>query len=440
MALRGAPGAMEMLTLTLDRMAGGGMYDQVGGGFARYSTDAAWRVPHFEKMLYDNAQLAMLYTHAWLATRRPLYEQVAKGTLDYLLREMRHAAGGFFSSQDADTEGEEGRFYTWPWQELAALVGMETAESLGASPEGNWEGTNVLMRPPGDAIEVLELLSRARAGRPAPAIDDKVLTAWNALAIRALAEAGRAFREVAYVEAAIDCARFVSAELRGTEGRLLRSWRDGTKGGPGFSDDHALLVHGLLSLYETTGDVTWFEEARRTADDLITLFADDDRGGFFQTGSGAEALVIRPKEIQDNSVPSGNSAAAEALQRLALFTGEVRYERAAVSALRLVRDLMIEVPVMFGAALCALDLHLGPTYEVAIVGDPAAIQPLLDEVFRSRYLPNVVVAVGDGRTKPVALLDGRTMVDGKAAAYVCLGFVCEAPATEPQVLAQQVSG
>jgi hypothetical protein len=420
---------MEMLTLTLDRMAGGGMYDQVGGGFARYSTDAAWRVPHFEKMLCDNAQLALLYTHAWLATRTELFQEVARRTLDYLLREMRHAAGGFFSSQDADTEGEEGRFYTWPWDELVALVGADTAKALGARPEGNWEGTNVLMRPPGDATGALETLSHARARRAPPTIDDKVLTAWNALAIRALAEAGRAFGEAAYVLAAIDCARFVSAELRGTKGRLLRSWRDGTKGGPGFSDDHALLVHGLLSLYETTGDVTWFEEARRTADDLITLFADDDRGGFFQTGSDAEALVIRPKEIQDNSVPSGNSAAAEALQRLAMFTGEARYERAGVSAIRLVRDLMIDVPVMFGAALCALDLCVGPAMEVAIVGDPASRQPLLDEVFSSRYLPNVVVAAGDGYPGPVALLRGRSEVDGKAAAYVCRGFVCEEPAT-----------
>ena len=337
--LRGTPGVMDMLVLTLDHMADGGMYDHVGGGFARYSTDTAWHVPHFEKMLYDNAQLLQLYTRTWQVSGNERYAEVARETADYLLREMQHPEGGFWSSQDADSEGVEGKFYAWSWDELVALVGEPVATCFGASSGGNWEGANVLWRPvkiPDVAarlgLDTDELAARfaqarqilfdAREARVRPGTDDKVLAAWNGMAIRALAEAGRAFAEPAYTRAAVRSAEFVLRELRDEQGRLRRSWRAGAVGGLGFADDHALMAAACLTLYETTYEPRWFEEARRLADDLIARFHDPANGGFFQTASDAEALVVRPKELYDNATPSGNSVAAEVLQRLALLSGE----------------------------------------------------------------------------------------------------------------------
>jgi uncharacterized protein len=461
MALRETPGALEMAERTLQRMAAGGIHDHVGGGFARYSTDAAWHVPHFEKMLYDNAQLAQLYTHAWLLTRDDRHRTVATRTLDYLLREMQHPEGGFYSSQDADSEGVEGKFFTWSWDELVEAVGQPVAEAFGATPSGNWEGTNVLWRPVSlDAVaqehgmdaetlreqlqDATRVLFERREGRIRPDTDDKVLTAWNGLAIRAFAVAGRAFDQPRFVEAAERAAGFVWERLRDERGRLLRSWRDGRAEIPGFADDHAILCVALLTLYETTGDAAWFTRARALGDALIELFADTERGGFFQTGADAEALVVRPKELYDNAVPSGNSVAAEALQRLALFTGEVEYERAGVSALRLIRDAMMKAPTGFGHALSALDLYLGPTREVAIVGDPRhpSSRALADEVIRERFLPNVVLAVGpsDGPSEtPTALLRDRPQIQGEATAYVCERFTCRKPVTSREDLSAQLS-
>ena len=460
-AQRGAPDALEMLVVTLDRMAGGGMFDQVGGGFARYSTDGAWHVPHFEKMLYDNAQLAQLYTHAWLVTRDDRLRDIATRTLDYLLREMRQPLGGFSSSQDADTEGVEGRFSTWTWDELVATIGEPAAEAFGATPEGNWEGTNVLRAPsgveaiaarheidPGELRGIVagapEILLEARERRVHPGVDDKVLSAWNALAIRALAEAGSAFEQPVYVDAAARCAAFVWEHLRDRTGRLLRSWRDGTASVLAFADDHALLASAFLSLYETTFDVRWFVAARGLCEDLLRLFRDEERGGFFQTGTDADPLVLRPKELYDNAVPSGNSAAAEALLRLASFTGEARYERAGLSALELVREAMASAPTAFGYALCALDLHVGPSVEVAIAGAPAdpGTLELIREV-RASYRPNLVLAVADpgdaAATADVPLLAGRPLVDGSPAAYVCERFVCRTPVTRTEDLAALLS-
>jgi uncharacterized protein len=442
-AIRETPDALEMAILTLDRMAGGGMFDQVGGGFARYSTDGAWMVPHFEKMLYDNAQLALLYARAWLVTRNDHDREISSRTLDYLLREMRHPDGGFLSSQDADSEGVEGKFYVWSWEELVSLIGQDTAEAFGATPDGNWDGTNVLRAPAGDAVPdgARERLLQAREARVRPALDDKVLTAWNALAIRAFAEAGRIFDEPAYVDAAVRCADFVWEHLRDDDGRLLRSWRDGIAGVRAFAEDHALLAGAFLTLYETTADLRWFVAARELCNRLLDLFADRERGGFFQTASDADELVVRPKDLYDNTVPSGNSAAAEALLRLALFTGEARYEDAAVSALRLIRDFMTSAPGGFGQALSALDLYLGPSFEVAIVGDPKAAdtKALLDEVVRARWRPNLVLAVASpddvDAAKTVPLLANRTSIGEQATAYVCQRFVCRLPVTEASELA-----
>jgi uncharacterized protein len=445
--LRGYRDSLEMATVTLDRMADGGIHDQLGGGFHRYSTDRVWLVPHFEKMLYDNAQLARLYLHAWQVTGRDRYREVVNDTLDYLLREMRQPDGGFSSAQDADTEGVEGRFFVWSWDELTGVVGDEVAAFLGASPEGNWEGTNVLRRTdapvPGDLEESRRRLLERRQGRVRPATDDKVLAAWNGLAIQAFAEAGRVLGEPRYVEAAERAADFVLTALRGPDGRLLRAWRDGRTSGPAYADDHALMATACLALYETTFEPRWMHEARALAGDLLRLFHDPEGGGFFQTGSDAERLVLRPKELFDNAVPSANSVAAEVLQRLSLLTGDAELETAGVSAVRLVRDLLARAPSGFGHALGALDLYLSASKEVAVAGDPASedTRRLIDEVWR-RYLPNAVLAAAHPddaeAVKAVPLLAERELVDGKPAAYVCERFVCQRPVTEPSDLAAQL--
>ena len=452
MAVRDTPDALSMLTTTLDRMAAGGIYDQLGGGFARYSTDATWLVPHFEKMLYDNAQLAQLYTRAWIVTRHDHYRQVATDTLRYLLREMRHPDGGFFSSQDADSEGVEGKFFTWSWEELVELVGADAAAAFGADPEGNWasERTNVLWRPhgfgtdTGDHERARKILFEARERRVRPATDDKVLSGWNAMAIQALAEAGTAFGDPELLEAAVTAAGFVLSNLRAPDGRLLRSWRNGTPGGVAYADDHALLASAMLTLFSRTGDLRWFREARRLADDLVRLFADEERGGFFQTGVDGDPLVVRPKELYDNAVPSGNSVAADVLQRLGLLTGDRDLEGIGVSALRPIRDVLGRAPAGFGHALQALDLYLGPSQEVAVVGAPGdpATGRLIDEIVTARFLPNVVVAVAAPEDREaaaeVALLRDRPMVDGKPTAYVCRRFACRLPVTSPEELAAQL--
>jgi uncharacterized protein len=440
---RGRDGALDMVELTLRRMAAGGIRDHVGGGFHRYSVDRTWLVPHFEKMLTDNAQLARLYLHAWQVTGADRYRDVASGTLDFVLREMRHPEGGFFSSQDADSEGEEGRFSVWGWDELVREVGEEVAEALGAGPEGNWEGRNVLWRPSEEAEvpeEAIRRLLEVRERRVHPATDDKVLAGWNALTISALAETGRVLGASHYVDAAIAAADFVLSALRRPDGRLLRSWRDGRTSGPAYLDDHGLLASACLDLYETTFEVRWFEEARGLAETIIELFGDDG-GGFFQTGRDTEQLVLRPKDLFDTAIPSGSAAAAEALLRLALLTGEASYERTAVSALRLVRDMMARAPTGLAHALGVLDRYVGPSSEIAVVGDPGdpATGRLIAEVWR-RYLPNVVIAAAahgdDAAVKAVPLLEGREPVEGRPAAYVCERFVCQRPVTEPADLAE----
>ena len=460
-ALHGDADALEMLVTTLDRMADGGMYDQIAGGFSRYSTDAMWHVPHFEKMLYDNALLARLYVRAWQVTENPHYRRVATETLDYLVREMQHPDGGFWSSQDADSEGVEGKFFVWSWDELIALVGEPAATAFGATAEGNWEGTNVLWHPiplAGIAAEfertpeaftaevdaARAALFQARERRLHPGTDDKVVTAWNAMAIEAFAEAGRSFGMPTYVLVAERCANFVLAELKSADGRLLRSWRNGVAGSAGFSDDHALLSSALLSLYSATFDVRWFREARSLANVLMALFVDPDRGGFFLTGADAGAdLVIRPKELYDNAVPSGNSVAAEVLLRLSLMTGVSGYADAAERALRLVADGATRAPGGFGHALCALDLYLGPSKEVAVIGDPSApdTRNLLAEL-AATYRPNVVAAVmapdDIAPSQAIELLRDRPQVDGHATAYVCEHFACKLPVTDAGALRAQL--
>jgi hypothetical protein len=458
--LRGEPDALGMVELTLDRMAAGGIYDQLGGGFHRYSTDARWLVPHFEKMLYDNAQLIRVYTRAWQVTGRPRYREVATETAAWLLSELRHPEGGLFSSQDADSEGVEGKFFVWSWAELVEHAGEAVASWFGAHPGGNWEGVNVLWTPVGRekvadqyGLGVRELeqqvaegrrrLAEVRATRVRPGTDDKVLAAWNGLAASALAEAGRAFGDRTLVKAAVDAARFVLGAQRDEQGRLLRSWRDGRASGPGYLDDHACMAEACLTLYETTFDLRWLREARRLADTMLELFGDPERGGFFQTGTDAEPLVVRPRELVDNAVPSGSSVAAEVLLRLSHLTGNQAYEEAATASLKLIQQVAPRAPTGFGYALGAMDLAVSRVREVAIVGQPgrADTRALVDRVWQ-RYQPNRVLALaapGDqAAAAEVPLLAGRDALGGQATAYVCEHFVCSLPVTDPDALSAQL--
>ncbi len=441
--LRGAPGALEMALRTLDRMAAGGIRDQLGGGFHRYSTDRRWLVPHFEKMLYDNAQLALAYLHAFQVTRRAAYEQVVRSTLDYLLREMRDPRGGFHSAQDADSEGHEGRFFVWSYGDLAE---HGVADWYGAEERGNWEGVNVLWHPQGleaataatPAPEVLESLRRLRERRVRPGTDDKVLAAWNALAIRAFAEAGRVLGEARYIAAAEAAGEFVLDNMRRPDGRLSRSWRDARTGGPGFLDDHAGMALACLTLWETTAGPRWIASALELGRLLVPVFGAPQGAGFLQAAADAGSPLTRPREVFDNAVPAGSSLAAEVLLRLGLLTGDSALTAAGAGALASIRALLERAPAAFGTALCALDLHLGPSRELAVVGAPAARRPLLEVAWRD-FRPRLVVAAADAGQAPVALLEGRGAAAGEAAAYVCERFACRLPVTTPDALAEQLA-
>jgi uncharacterized protein YyaL (SSP411 family) len=422
---------------TLSKMAGGGMYDQIGGGFSRYSVDAEWLVPHFEKMLYDNALLARAYLHGYQVLNESLFRDVATETLDWMLREMRGPEGGFMSALDADSEGVEGKFYVWSIDELKQVLGDDAQAAIdwfGATEEGNFEGANILTRgdaddPPANLADIKQRLYDARAKRVWPGMDDKRLTAWNALAIAAFADAGAALDRPDYVDAAVKCAEFVWDELRDDSGHLLRTWKDGEGKLNGYLQDHSFLLEALLLLYEATFDPRWFARARETADAMIARFADDERGGFFETSSDHEQLVARRKDLEDNPIPSGNSAAAYGLLRLAALTGEYDYERRAVEVLKLLERFVTTHPQAFAHLLQALDFHLADVKEVALAGDDLA--PLA-KVVRESFRPHVVLAGGapDG----VPLMEGREPVDGRAAAYVCQHFACQRPVTEPDEL------
>jgi uncharacterized protein YyaL (SSP411 family) len=433
-------GEAEMTAHTLRAMASGGMYDQVGGGFSRYSVDPYWLVPHFEKMLYDNALLARVYLHGWQVTGDPLFRRVCEETLDWALREMRAPEGGFFSALDADSEGVEGKFYVWAVGEMQdALAGEPDADAaiawFGATDRGNFEGRNIPVRGPGSPERLDDWrtrLYRARAQRVWPGLDDKRLTSWNALMISALADAGAVLERSDYLDAARVCADFLLRELRDEDGRLLRSWKDGQAKLNAYLEDHAFLLEALLALYEATFEPRWFVEARRLADTMIARFADDENGGFFETSSDHERLVARRKDLEDHPIPSGNASAAYGLLRLAALTGEHEYEARAVSTLRLLHEIAPKHPQAFGHLLQALDFHLSPVKEVALVGDD--LRPL-ERVVRGAFRPHLVLAAGSaGGADGVPLLEGRSPVDGRPAAYVCERFACKAPVTEPDEL------
>ena len=455
-----------MIDLTLDQMARGGIYDQIGGGFARYSTDAEWLVPHFEKMLYDNAQLARLYLDAYRAFGTPAYRRIAEETLDYVAREMTAPEGGFYSAQDADSEGVEGKFYVWTPAELREALGAERADiviaAYGVTAAGNFEGRNILHRPEPiervaarldltpDAVaaalaQARPLLYAARARRVWPGRDDKIVTAWNGLMLRAFAEAGRALGREDYVDIARRNADFVLARLCRSDGRLLRTFKDGRAHLTGYLDDHACYADGLLSLYEATFDERYFRAARELLEIVLAHYADATHGGFFDTADDAEALIIRPKNLYDNAVPSGNSVAAEALLRLAAFTGDERFRAPAAALVEGLAQPMLQHPTAFGRLLCALDRYLTGAIEIALAGDPAApaTRALADAVVRA-YQPNAVVALRRPDSPPeterlIPLLAGRDLVDGQPAAYVCRQFACRLPVTTPAALAAELA-
>ena len=435
-------GETSMTLHTLRCMASGGIYDQIGGGFARYSVDPSWTVPHFEKMLYDNALLARAYLHGWQVSGDPILRRTAEETLDWTLREMTGPEGAFYSALDADSEGVEGKFYVWSLDELRELLGEDADSAIewfGASEHGNFEGANILeSRGPEPEPEQREriraTLLAVRAQRVWPGLDDKRLTAWNALMISALAEAGAVLERADYVDAARTAAAFVLGEMResGPPTRLLRTYNAGEAKLNAYLEDHAFLLEALLTLYEATFEPRWFQEARALADTMIERFGDAQRGGFFMTSADHEQLVTRRKELDDSPIPSGQSSAAFGLLRLAALSGEARYEEQAAGVLRLMADLLRRAPLAFGHMLQALDFHLATVREVAVVG---ADTRALVRVVRCTFRPHLVLAGGDGSDDGgVPLLVGRSPLGEHAAAYVCERFTCRQPVAEPSEL------
>jgi uncharacterized protein YyaL (SSP411 family) len=481
-AHNGSAQALGIVTTALDAMAAGGIYDHLGGGFARYSTDDEWLVPHFEKMLYDQALFGRLYLHGLQVTGDARYRQVLDETIEYVLRDLRHRDGGFFSAEDADSldahgHSEEGEFYVWTIDEVTTVLGATPGLAdaaiawWGITPEGNFEGRNILRRPLGadlirpDAIEQARReLFDEREGRHRPGLDDKVLTEWNGLMLATLAEAAGATGNRGWIADAVETADFLLAHLRRADGRWLRSWqadaehahtfadeaqsaRDatgaasfsgGAKGGRAqhlaYAADYGAMLDAFTRLAEATGHARWITEARTVADGLIELFWDDEQGGVFTTGHDAPALVTRPKDIMDNATPSANSLAANGLLRLAALTGDEGYQARGEAILKLLGRMAGQHPTAFAHLLAAIDLfHTGPT-EVAIIGDRP---DLVDEVAQ-RYLPNAVRAWGEPFEGPL-WADRDAGTDGQGQAYVCRNFACQAPVTTPEALAAQLT-
>jgi hypothetical protein len=443
------PATLEMATVTLDAMAAGGLCDQVGGGFHRYSTDEYWLVPHFEKMLYDQALLLGAYTRGWLATGRDRYREVAAAVVDYVRRDLAASDGGFFAAEDADSEGVEGKFYVWSLDELTAVCGDDAAEVVryfGVTERGNFEDPHTGFRGnilhavdrdeerPAAVVRALPRLLEARARRVRPGLDDQVLLGWNALFLRALTDAAGAFDRPDWLDAARANARFLLGTLRRDDGRLLHAWPGGETPTPAYAEDYAALLEALVSLAEVD-DVAWLDDARRTADDLQARFADEDGGGFFTTASDAEALIVRPKDVQDGATPAASSLACHGLLRLAAVTGEARYEAPARRWLRTLAPVLAEHPSAFGYLLAALERALAAPLEVALVGDGPALAALRREVL-GRLVPNAVTLAapaGRGADRSPLLAD-RPLVDGQATAYVCERYACRAPVTSPAAL------
>ena len=451
--------ALRLVTLTLRLMAAGGIYDHVGGGFARYSVDAHWLVPHFEKMLYDNAQLSRLYLHAWQITGEDFYRNIVEDINDYILREMTAANGGFYSATDADSEGEEGKFFVWTIEEVREALepindrlprGLEIAiETFGMTTGGNFEGSNILYLP--QAIEevgetlglsedelaeavaqIRDRLYAVRSQRVPPALDDKILTSWNGLMLASLAEAARVLKRDDYLAASIRSGEFLLRELFDEEGRLYRTHKSGRSKLNAYLEDYAYLIDAFLELYQSTFDERWFRQARQLADTVLARFPSDD-GGFFDTSDDHEALIVRPRNLQDNVTPSGNAMMAKQLLRLAAYTGEARYDEAGRNVLRKLSDAMGQYPQAFAESLNAVDMLVRGVAEVAVIGDleDSAEKSILEEL-RRPYRPNLVAAWSKDDVEhydSIPLLNGRVARDGQVTVYVCRNFACRLPVT-----------
>ncbi|HEX5266696.1 MAG TPA: thioredoxin domain-containing protein [Acidimicrobiales bacterium] len=435
-----SPETLAMVTTTLDAMASGGIYDHLGGGFARYSVDANWLVPHFEKMLYDQAGLVRVYLHGWQHTGSARWMQVVEETVAYVLRDLGAPGGGLYSAEDADSEGHEGRFYVWTPDQIREVLGPERAEQAGewwgVTAAGNFEGANILHRPVrGDLLRPAEIeatrqeLFAARSGRVRPGLDDKVLTEWNAMFCSALAEAAWVTGRSDWLDAATGIGRFLLAELR-PAGRWMRSWQGGRARHPAYASDHAWLVDAFVRLAEATGRAEWTAEACAAADALLELFWDPDEGGLFTTGRDAEALIVRAKDYFDSATPSANSVAAGALLRLAALTGQDRYRERAEAILGRVVPLAANHPTAFTHTLAALDLMASGAVEIVVTGE----RPDLLAELRPRHLPTAVLAWGEPSGGP--LWESRA----EGFAYVCRDYSCLAPAASPPELADRLAG
>jgi uncharacterized protein len=441
------PSALTMAQQTLRAMAAGGMYDQLGGGFHRYSVDDRWLVPHFEKMLYDNALLPRAYLDAWQLTGDTAFRRVAEETLAFVQRELLSVEGGFYSSLDADSEGEEGRFYVWTPHELELAIGVDDAAALArafdVTDAGNFDGRNILHPVTPDATAVLagarERLLAARAGRVRPHRDEKVIAGWNGLMLRTFAEAGRVLDRPDLLSIAEANARFLLSRMRSGE-RMRRSYKDGRTTVAGYLEDQAAVSDGLLSLYEATFDARWLDEVRRLVREMLVAFWDQPHGAFFDTAADQEQLVVRPQDITDNAIPSGTSMAVDVLLRAGMLLGEDSWIAIAQSTLERLAPTAAKAPLAFGRLLAALDFELGKPVELAVIGPltDAKTRRLLD-VARLRYLPNrLVAAAPDGDGRGIPLLAQRRALNGAATAYLCEGFVCQSPTTDPAELERQL--
>ncbi len=457
----GASDPLEVARRSLDAMAAGGIHDQLGGGFARYATDTAWLVPHFEKMLYDNAQLARVYTHAWLLTRDARYADVARDTLDFMASELRTPEGAFASSLDADTAGHEGATYVWRQAEVDEALGPDSrlfSAAYGVTPEGNWEGTTILSRVAGDEelaarfslgpaavaaalAHARTILHERRQARPQPNRDDKVIAAWNGLALAAFADAAWALEEPRYRSIAEALAAALPVLLVDDAGRLNRTWNRGTIRGAGTLEDHTHLADGYLALYQATFDERWFERARELMSLVEAHFVDPDGAGFLDTPDDGERLIARPRGLQDNAVPSGNAMAATVFLSLAAFSGEQRYVELARSAVLPLAGVAQRYPTAFAQVLQGIGAIARGIDEIAIVGDPSATDTVaLINAVRASLRPWSVLAVSDDPDRSrVQLLHGRTLISGRAAAFVCRGFVCRLPVTTATDLERELA-
>ncbi len=451
--------ALDFVELSLDKMASGGIYDQLGGGFHRYSVDGRWLVPHFEKMLYDNALLTRVYLDAFQLTGNPLYRRVVEETLDYVIREMTHPAGGFYSTQDADSEGEEGKFFVWEPAEIEAALGTPDAQvfcrAFDVTRSGNFEGKNILNLPrplhrlaeeekmPPEELERLlqrcrKHLFAARETRVKPHRDEKVLTSWNGLMLVSFARAAAVLAREDYLRVAEENARFVADHLA-RDGRLLRSWKDGQAKLNGYLEDYAFFIEGLIALFESTGKIDWLRQAVAFNETLLDQFWDEASSSFYLTGRDHEQLIARVRDFYDNATPAGSSVAVLNLMRLSILTGRSSLREKAEANLSCMKAAMERHPGGFGYLLEAADFFIGPVQEIVVAGSnnhPRTSQ--LHRTIHGRYLPNKIVApvyVQEGsHESEIPLLAGKTLIKGKPAAYVCRNYTCQAPATTAEAL------